>query len=997
MAMNSPTNGGSISYTVTGTSGGGVSAHSDLSGLTVDDHPQYLNTVRADVRYQPIDPVLTNTTASFTTADETKLDVLVNTPPMTGATSTLPGIAGYVPAPAAGDDVKFLSGAGIWQTVVGGSGGVSDHGALTGLADDDHSQYHNDVRGDARYSQLGHNHTGTYQPLDPVLTATTASFTTADETKLDGLSNAVPMVGATNLAAGTAGLVPAPLSAERENFLRGDGTWQAVASGSASTFDVHRFSGDGVTTAFALGTAPGSENNTQVYINGVYQQKDTYAVSTTNLAFSTAPITGTNNIEVIVIETVPVAVLSGGVSDHASLTGLTLDDHPHYLNNARGDVRYQPLNSVLTATTASFTTADEAAIDGLVTTYQPLSTVLTNTTASFTTADETKLDALAVMVGATAGTAGVTGTVPAALAGEQDKFLRADGTWTTVAPGNPVAVYSITRKLNATGQQSFASTTPAAINLSASTTNLNVGGFSPSLATGSVTVSTTGNYQISFTAYIDDNAGTASGLNIFLAVNGTDVVQSSGTADTAFSMNSSIDTVRSLVAGDVLSLKAASTDGETLNVQGFDFSVVQLASAISPIVNTVVEYGSVTLAANEDANVSATLWVDRTLSIDLPSAGTYRLFWSASGELADAGTVEVALSGRLRNATTGVAYTQSAAIIVGYDSPTASVSTRIGNGAGSAIVAVTGPDTIVLQTRISTLSSSVTVIMGDSYARGTTYLSYEKVAGQLPADVFVGATAGLSGGSGFVPAPAAGDQAKVLTGAGTWVAQPTVITDHGTLTGLVDDDHPQYLNTTRGDARYPLIAHTHSTLVGATSGVAGTAGIVPAPAIVDRNKFLGGGGTWQSGVQVNNGSGPGDLYKVACARFSGASFEFFQDQYYRFDMSANIIRAAAVGIARPTGVYGFGSGSTTATLPAAADADFAGLGGYASIAIGTFTNLTSVGISNDYDDILVLWLETSSTPVKYRLTVMGGSEVGVIVERWDMSTITTGTKITFTS
>lgn len=33
----------------------------------------------------------------------------------------------------------------------GGGGGVTDHGALTGLADDDHSQYHNDARGDARY------------------------------------------------------------------------------------------------------------------------------------------------------------------------------------------------------------------------------------------------------------------------------------------------------------------------------------------------------------------------------------------------------------------------------------------------------------------------------------------------------------------------------------------------------------------------------------------------------------------------------------------------------------------------------------------------------------------------------------------------------------------------------------------------------------------------------------------------------------------------------
>lgn len=35
---------------------------------------------------------------------------------------------------------------------------MSDHGALEGLADDDHPQYHNDARGDARYSQLGHSH-----------------------------------------------------------------------------------------------------------------------------------------------------------------------------------------------------------------------------------------------------------------------------------------------------------------------------------------------------------------------------------------------------------------------------------------------------------------------------------------------------------------------------------------------------------------------------------------------------------------------------------------------------------------------------------------------------------------------------------------------------------------------------------------------------------------------------------------------------------------------
>ena len=32
-----------------------------------------------------------------------------------------------------------------------GGGGVTDHGALTGLDDDDHTQYHTDARGDARY------------------------------------------------------------------------------------------------------------------------------------------------------------------------------------------------------------------------------------------------------------------------------------------------------------------------------------------------------------------------------------------------------------------------------------------------------------------------------------------------------------------------------------------------------------------------------------------------------------------------------------------------------------------------------------------------------------------------------------------------------------------------------------------------------------------------------------------------------------------------------
>lgn len=67
------------------------------------------------------------------------------------------------------DDLRRTALARIGM-VSGGGGGVTDHGALTGLADDDHTQYHTDARGDARYSLLAHNHSGTYQPLDSDLT-----------------------------------------------------------------------------------------------------------------------------------------------------------------------------------------------------------------------------------------------------------------------------------------------------------------------------------------------------------------------------------------------------------------------------------------------------------------------------------------------------------------------------------------------------------------------------------------------------------------------------------------------------------------------------------------------------------------------------------------------------------------------------------------------------------------------------------------------------------
>ena len=61
-------------------------------------------------------------------------------------------------------------------------------------------------------------------------------------------------------------------------------------SGTNTVLD--SFNANGSTTAFTLSLAPGSENNTQIFIDGVYQQKTDYTVSGTTLTFDAAPANG---------------------------------------------------------------------------------------------------------------------------------------------------------------------------------------------------------------------------------------------------------------------------------------------------------------------------------------------------------------------------------------------------------------------------------------------------------------------------------------------------------------------------------------------------------------------------------------------------------------------------------------------------------------------------------------------------------------------------------
>jgi hypothetical protein len=75
-------------------------------------------------------------------------------------------------------------------------------------------------------------------------------------------------------------------------------TYDNISGIGAAEFQVQNFTGTGLQTVFTLSSTSLGENFTFVYINGVYQQKNTYTVAGATLTFSTAPPI-TSSIEVM--------------------------------------------------------------------------------------------------------------------------------------------------------------------------------------------------------------------------------------------------------------------------------------------------------------------------------------------------------------------------------------------------------------------------------------------------------------------------------------------------------------------------------------------------------------------------------------------------------------------------------------------------------------------------------------------------------------------------
>jgi hypothetical protein len=143
---------------------------------------------------------------------------------------------------------------------------------------------------------------------------------------------------------------------------------EAGTSDAASVIYRDNFTGDGSTVSFDLQNSITDEDQTQIYIDGVYQEKDTYSVSGSTITFTTAPISG-HSIEVIsisAINTGPTIIYQDNFTGNGSATDFTLanaiDNEVKTLIFLNGVYQFKNTYSV-DSTTLSFDAAPANGVD----------------------------------------------------------------------------------------------------------------------------------------------------------------------------------------------------------------------------------------------------------------------------------------------------------------------------------------------------------------------------------------------------------------------------------------------------------------------------------------------------------------------------------------------------------------------------------------------------------------------------------------------------------
>ena len=382
------------------------------------------------------------TTSTITTQDN---DHVYND--FTGATSTAGGKNGLVPAPAVGQQGKFLKADGTWATPTDTNNKVTNtlntaaKAYLTGTTSsttntgtqvfdtgvyltENPGELHADkfvgaVSGNAETATSATKATNDAknQAITGYIRGLSVSGRTITYTKGDGTTGTITtqdtdttykvFTKATTDTAGSTGLVPAPAKGAQAKFLRGDGTWQVpintwrgIQDNLTSTATDQSLSAN--QGKVLKGLVDSKVNNTEAGANGLLSKLTTSwsDIPTDNTYFVRQDTAGGNTFGRVKFSTLWTYIKSKGDSAYQAKGNYAASSHTH---------KYASGFSV------SGTTVTVSYGDGTSSTFK---TQDTNTTYTD-------------MKGATADTAGTHGLVPAPAAGDQIKYLQANGTWTT--------------------------------------------------------------------------------------------------------------------------------------------------------------------------------------------------------------------------------------------------------------------------------------------------------------------------------------------------------------------------------------------------------------------------------------------------------------------------------------------------------------------------------------------------------------------------------------
>lgn len=403
-------------------------------------------------------------------------------PAFTGATASTIGSFGGVPQPIAGDDIKFLRGDGTWASAASGSvasvngrtGAVVLTSADVNLGNVDNTS---DLNKPISYA--------TQTALDGKIAAN-AAITGGTFTKITfdgkGLVTAganlaagdLPLfIGATGSSSGTPGAVPAPTVGQTSLFLRSDGTWAAAGGGGGAVDSVNGRTGAVVLTKSDVGLANVDNTSdankpissaTQTALNNkvtansaitagtatkiTYDAKGLVTAGGTLLGTDLPVFTGslspgspgtqgsvpapndTDALKFLRGDGTWAAVTAGVSSVNGQTGAVTLTKNDVGLGNADNT---SDANKPISSATQ---TALDAKVTGNAAITAGTATKITYDAKGLVTAG-TSLDVsdIPAFTPASSGSGGSLGGVPVSSAGDQGKFLRADGTWQTVSGG----------------------------------------------------------------------------------------------------------------------------------------------------------------------------------------------------------------------------------------------------------------------------------------------------------------------------------------------------------------------------------------------------------------------------------------------------------------------------------------------------------------------------------------------------------------------------------